>query len=255
MINSNSLSGKIALVTGAAGGLGQSFCDALGQAGATVVLAGRTKKSLEETAHALDAAGIHAGVAVMDTCKPDSVESAFTTAQKQFGVIDIVVANAGTAVTKRSVDLSFKDWNHVLNVNLTGSWLVFQEAAKRLIQTEQTGSLIAVSSILGHRVASSVLPYTVSKAGLEQMVRALALEWARHGIRVNALAPGYIETDLNREFFQSDAGQALIKRMPTRRLGQPDDLKGALMLLASDASLHMTGSSIVVDGGHLQSTL
>lgn len=255
MINSNSLSGKIALVTGAAGGLGQSFCHALGQAGATVVLAGRTKKSLEETAHGLDVAGIHAGVAVMDTCKPDSVESAFNIAQKQFGVIDIVVANAGTAVTKRSVDLSFEDWNHVLNVNLTGSWLVFQEAAKRLIQAEQSGSLIAVSSILGHRVASSVLPYTVSKAGLEQMVRALALEWARHGIRVNALAPGYIETDLNREFFQSDAGQALIKRMPTRRLGQPDDLNGALMLLASDASLHMTGSSIVVDGGHLQSTL
>lgn len=255
MINSNSLSGKIALVTGAAGGLGQSFCHALGQVGATVVLAGRTKKSLEETAHALDAAGIRAGVAVMDTCKPDSVESAFKTTQAQFGVIDIVIANAGTAVTKRSVDLSFDDWNHVLNVNLTGSWLVFQEAAKRLIQAEQTGSLIAVSSILGHRVASSVLPYTVSKAGLEQMVRALALEWARHGIRVNALAPGYIETDLNREFFQSDAGQALIKRMPTRRLGQPDDLNGALMLLASDASLHMTGSSIVVDGGHLQSTL
>lgn len=255
MINSNSLSGKIALVTGAAGGLGQSFCHTLGKAGATVVLAGRTKTSLEETAHTLDAAGIHTGVAVMDTCKPDSVESAFTTAQAQFGVIDIVIANAGTAVTKRSADLSFEDWNHVLNVNLTGSWLVFQEAAKRLIQAEQTGSLIAVSSILGHRVASSVLPYTVSKAGLEQMVRALALEWARHGIRVNALAPGYIETDLNREFFESDAGQALIKRMPTRRLGQPDDLNGALMLLASDASLHMTGSSIVVDGGHLQSTL
>lgn len=255
MTNPSSLTGKIALVTGAAGGLGQTFCSALGHAGATVILAGRTKQSLEEAAHTLQADGIKTGVAVMDATHPDSVESAFSNAQAQFGVIDILVANAGTAVTKRSVDLSFEDWAHVLNVNLTGSWLVCREAAKRLIQAEKPGSLIAVSSILGHRVAASVLPYTVSKAGLEQMVRALSLEWARHGIRVNSLAPGYIETDLNREFFQSDAGQALIKRIPTRRLGQPGDLAGALLLLASDASSHMTGSSIVIDGGHLQSTL
>lgn len=255
MTNPNSLNGKIALVTGAAGGLGQTFCRRLGEAGATVILAGRTKQSLEEAAHALQADGIQAGITVMDATQPDSVESAFSDAQAQFGVIDILVANAGTAVTKRSLELSLEDWNQVLNVNLTGGWLVCREAAKRLIQAEKPGSLIAVSSILGHRVASSVLPYTVSKAGLEQMVRALALEWARYGIRVNSLAPGYIETDLNREFFQSDAGQALIKRIPTRQLGQPDHLTGALLLLASDASLHMTGSTIVVDGGHLQSTL
>lgn len=255
MDTTNPLSGKTALVTGAAGGLGQSFCQALGQSGAKVILTGRTKHSLEETAHTLQANGIQTGIAVMDATRPESVESAFSSAQAQFGVVDIVVANAGAAVTKRSTDLSFEDWNHVINVNLTGSWLVCQEAAKRLIQAEKPGSLIAVSSILGQRVAASVLPYTVSKAGLEQMVRALALEWARHGIRVNALAPGYIETDLNRDFFQSDQGQAMIRRVPTRRLGQPDDLSGALLLLASDASLHMTGSSIVVDGGHLQSSL
>lgn len=242
-------------MTGAAGGLGRSFCQALGQAGATVILTGRTKQSLEEAAHALHADGIQAGIAVMDTTRPESVESAFSSAQAQFGVVDILVANAGAAITARSTDLSFEDWNHVINVNLTGSWLVCQEAAKRLIRAEKRGSLIAVSSILGQRVAASVLPYIVSKAGLEHMVRALALEWARHGIRVNSLAPGYIETDLNRDFFQSDQGQAMIRRVPTRRLGQPDDLSGALLLLAGDASLHMTCSSIVVDGGHLQSAL
>ncbi len=140
-------------------------------------------------------------------------------------------------------------------VNLTGCWLTACEVARRLVAAGRPGSLILVSSILGHRVAGNVLPYTVSKAGLEQMTRALALEWARHRIRVNALAPGYVETDLNREFFASQPGLNLIQRIPQRRLGHPHDLDGPLLLLASDASAYMTGSSLVVDGGHLQSTL
>lgn len=255
MKNFNTLEGRIALVTGAAGGLGQVFCRRLGEAGAAVVLAGRTQESLEQVAQTLRADGIVAATVVMDTTHPDSVKAAFDSVQQQHGVIDILVANAGTTVTKRALDVSFDEWTQIINVNLTGSWLVCREAAARLVHAGQPGSLIAVSSILGHRVAGAVLPYTVSKAGLEQMVRALALEWARYGIRVNALAPGYIETDLNRSFFEQEAGQALVKRIPTRRLGRPDDLSGALLLLASDASLHMTGSTIVVDGGHLQSSL
>lgn len=128
-------------------------------------------------------------------------------------------------------------------------------AARRLIEARLPGSIINIASILGFRVAGHVAPYAASKAGLVQLTQALALEWARHRIRVNAIAPGYIETDLNRDFFASNPGKALIARIPQRRLGQIGDLDGALLLLASDASAYMTGSSIVVDGGHLQSSL
>ena len=142
-----------------------------------------------------------------------------------------------------------------MDTNLKGAWLVARAAAKLLIEAKLAGSIINIASILGFRVAGHVAPYAASKAGLVQLTQALALEWARYRIRVNAIAPGYIETDLNRDFFASDLGKALDRRIPQRRLGQIGDLDGALLLLASDASAYMTGSSIVVDGGHLQSTL
>jgi NAD(P)-dependent dehydrogenase (short-subunit alcohol dehydrogenase family) len=142
----------------------------------------------------------------------------------------------------------------VIDVNLNGTWRVAQ-AAGRHMQAHGGGSIINIASILGLRVAQQVPAYAASKAALIQLTQALALEWARHGIRVNALAPGYIETDLNREFFASDAGQALIRRVPQRRLGQARELSAPLLLLASDASSFMTGSVLVVDGGHLISTL
>jgi NAD(P)-dependent dehydrogenase (short-subunit alcohol dehydrogenase family) len=183
------------------------------------------------------------------------VAAAFEQAARACGEIDVAVCNAGVATHKWALDLSGAEWRQVLDTNLTGSWHVAREAARRLVLAKRPGSIIMVTSILGHRVSGAVLPYTVSKAGLEQMTRALALEWARHGIRVNALAPGYVETDLNREFFASPAGQAMIKRIPQRRLGRAQDLDGALLLLASGASAYMTGSTLVVDGGHLQSTL
>jgi NAD(P)-dependent dehydrogenase (short-subunit alcohol dehydrogenase family) len=255
MENQFKLVGKVALITGAAGGLGSHFSRVLGQAGATVVLAGRRMQPLADLAAALRADGIVAHPLSMDVTDPDSVATAFEQAESQCGLVDVVVANAGAATSKPALDLSFNEWGDILDVNLNGGWLVCRQAAARLIRAQRPGSLIVVTSILGHRVAGGVLPYTVSKAGLEQMVRALALEWARHGVRVNALAPGYIQTELNQEFFESDAGQALIRRIPQRRLGRPEDLAGALTLLASDASHYMTGSSIVVDGGHLQSSL
>ncbi|TAN28491.1 MAG: SDR family oxidoreductase [Castellaniella sp.] len=250
-----SLAGKTALVTGASGGLGSHFARTLGLAGAAVILAGRHRDPLVRLAEGLAASGITATAQPMDVADADSVRLGLDEVQARAGMIDIAVCAAGIATNKPALSLSTEEWDRVIAVNLRGAWITASEIAHRLVAARRPGSLILVSSILGHRVAGNVLPYTVSKAGLEQMTRALALEWARHGIRVNALAPGYIETDLNQEFFASDAGQTLIRRIPQRHLGQPQDLDGPLLLLASDASAYMTGSSLVVDGGHLQSTL
>ncbi|MCY1308152.1 2-dehydro-3-deoxy-D-gluconate 5-dehydrogenase [compost metagenome] len=158
-------------------------------------------------------------------------------------------------MSRPALELSEDDWTGLVDVNLNGAWRVAQAAARHFIAHGTPGAIVNIASILGQRVASHVAPYAAAKAGLLHLTRALALEWARHGIRVNALAPGYIATDLNREFFASPAGEALIKRVPQRRLGQPQDLDGPLLLLASDASAFMTGSVIDVDGGHLASSL
>lgn len=250
-----SLSGRTALVTGAAGGLGAHFSATLARAGARVVLAGRRLEPLLRLQEDLQRQGANALAVSMDVTQIDSIHDALDQAEASAGLIDIAVCNAGAALTRLSLEMSPADWDSIMDVNLKGCWQLANEVARRLVEAKAPGTIINVSSILGHRVAGGVLPYTVSKAGVEQLTRALALEWARHRIRVNALAPGYIKTDLNREFFDSEAGQAMIRRIPQRRLGSPEDLDGALLLLASDASRYMTGASIVVDGGHLQSTL
>lgn len=255
MDNRMDLTGKVALVTGAGSGLGLSFAKALSANGATVVLAGRRRQPLMDLAQQIEQDGGTAYAVTMDVTDEDSVRQAFDLAQQECGLINVVVCNAGIALTRKAIDTSLHDWQQVLNTNLTGCWLVAREAAQRLIDAGQPGSIITISSILGQRVAGSVMPYAVAKAGVDQLTRCLSLEWARHGIRVNAIAPGYIETDINREFFQSPAGQTVINRVPQRRLGQADDLSAPLLLLASDSSTFMTGSTIVVDGGHLHSSL
>lgn len=250
------LAGKVALVTGASGGLGLHFARTLAGAGARVALAARRKEQLEANVGAITGAGQEAIAVAMDVTDPGSVERGVAEVAQHFGgPATVVVNNSGVTASSTALDLDPGEWDKVMDTNVKGAWLVARAAARRMIDAGVGGSVVNIASILGFRVAGRVAPYAASKAGLLHLTRALAFEWARHGIRVNALAPGYVETDLNRDFFSSDPGKALIARIPQRRLGQPEDLDGALLLLASDASAYMTGSTIVVDGGHLQSTL
>lgn len=249
------LTGKHALVTGASSGLGRHFAQTLAAAGAKISVAARRQDALAETVQTIRATGAQAQGLRMDVTDTASVEQALVQAETEFGPIHILVNNAGVTNTSAAVDLTEADWSGIIDTNLTGSWHVAQRAARRMIQHASGGSIINIASILGLRVAGGVMPYAVSKAGLVQMTKALALEWARHRIRVNAIAPGYIETDLNQDFFASDAGRALIRRIPQRRLGEARELDGALLLLASDASSYMTGSILAIDGGHLVSGL
>lgn len=250
-----SVSGKIALVTGAFSGLGSDFARTLGEAGATVVLAGRRIEQGHQLAAELVKTGINAHAVAMDVTSAASVESAMSEIQAAVGVPDILVNSAGVTMTKPLLDLDDSDWTGIIEVNLNGAWRVAQRTARAMTAAKKPGSIINISSILGLRVAQQLPAYASSKAALIQLTKAMALELARHGIRVNALAPGYVETPLNTDFFATEPGKALIKRIPQRRLGQSLDLSGPLLLLASSASAYMTGSVLVVDGGHTINTL
>lgn len=250
-----SLKGRVALVTGASGGLGRQFALTLSGAGASVVLAARRKTRLQQLAKDIESNGAKAVPVVMDVTNADSIRDGFVAAERAFGTVTILVNNSGIASATPALEIDEADWNRTMDTNLKGAWLVAQEAARQMVTAETHGSIINIASILAFRVAKDLAPYAASKAALLQLTRSLSLEWARHKIRVNAIAPGYIITDMNREFFQRAESADVIKRIPQRRVGTPEDLDGALLLLASDASSYMTGSTIVVDGGHLQSSL
>jgi NAD(P)-dependent dehydrogenase (short-subunit alcohol dehydrogenase family) len=244
--------GKRVLITGASSGLGQHFAGVFAQHGAAVTLAARRLESLEAERDSLRGRGAEAEAVSLDVRDAASITGLFAQAEKPF---DIVVNNAGVSGAGRALDLSEDDWDSTLDVNLKGPFLVAQAAAKALRQAERSGSIINVASIVGLRVATELSAYAASKAGLLHLTRALSLEWARYGIRVNALCPGYIETEINQGFFASPAGEAMVKRIPQRRLGRMEDLDGAVLLLASDAGAYITGTSLVVDGGHLNASL
>lgn len=242
---------KRALVTGASGALGTHFARTLARAGMKVALAARRGDRLRATVNEIVSSGGEALAVDLDVTDPASVASALAHVAERWGGLDVLVNNAGIAATGPLIEQTEEDWSSVLDVNLSGCWRVGQAAAKLMMRSETGGTIINVASILGLRVATHVPAYVASKAGLIHLTHAMAAELARYRIRVNALAPGYIRTDINRDFFQTKAGEALVQRIPQRRLGELEDLDGPLLLLASDASRYMTGTVIPVDGGHL----
>jgi NAD(P)-dependent dehydrogenase (short-subunit alcohol dehydrogenase family) len=191
----------------------------------------------------------------MDVTDGASVRHACAEAAAALGALDVVVNNAGISIVKPPLELAEADWDAVVGTNLRGAWLVAQTAARALVAAGRPGRVVNVASIVGLRPIGHLAPYAAAKAGLLHLTRVLAMEWARHGIQVNAIAPGYVETEINREFWSSPAGRRLIDRIPQRRLGRPEDLDGPLLLLASDAGAFMTGSVLVVDGGHTVASL
>ena len=244
------LEGKRALVTGASSGLGQHFAQLLARQGVHVHLAARRLEKLDAVCSTILAQGGTALSLELDVSSAASVEAAL-----QDQVFDIVVNNAGTAAMASAFDLGQADIDRIIDTNLKGAFYVARATAAAMAEARSGGSIINVASILGKRVSGHVSAYAASKSGLIQLTKSLALEWARYAIRVNALCPGYIKTDINRGFFASEAGKTMIKRIPQRRLGQCADLDGPLLLLASDLSDFMTGTDIAVDGGHLVSSI
>ena len=249
------LKGLTALVTGASSGLGQHFAKTLVKAGAKVALVARRTDRLSQFTDELNSMGATASFHEMDVTKIETIVSALDQLEKELGLIDILVNNAGVANTLLATEIVESEWDRVIDTNLKGAWLVAQQVAQRLIQQNQPGTIINISSIMGYRVAKAVSSYAASKAGLIQLTKSLALEWAKENIRVNAIAPGYFMTEMNEDFFEGKKGEGIVKNIPHRRIGRPEELSGSLLLLASNASSYMTGTTIVVDGGHLQSSL
>lgn len=243
------LEGKVAFVTGASGGLGRHFALTLARAGARVALAARRLERLEAVAREIEAAGGRALALALDVTDAAAVRRQVEAAAQDLGTLSVLVNSAGVAITKPALDHDEEDWDRVVDTNLKGAWLVAREVARHMVGSGHGGTIINIASVLGFRTAGHLSTYAASKAGLLHLTRALALELARHRIRVNALAPGYVETNMNREFFASEKGQRLIERIPQRRLGEPEDLDGVLLLLATDASRYMTGSVVTIDGG------
>jgi NAD(P)-dependent dehydrogenase (short-subunit alcohol dehydrogenase family) len=245
------LDGQRALVTGASSGFGAHFAQLLSDAGAEVVLAARRIDKLQALTERLQINGGNALAVALDVSSKDSVRACFDAA----GVCDIVINNAGVTVTRSMLDQSEEDWDSVIDTNLKGGWLVATEAARRLRDAGRPGTILNIASVLGERVAAGVAPYAISKAGVVQATKVMALELARYKIRVNALLPGYVVTDLNRDFLDSEPGQKLRNRVPSREFVQLSDLDGPLLMLVSNAGAGMTGACVAVDRGHLVSTL
>lgn len=250
------MTGKTAFITGASSGLGEHFSRILAAAGAQVVVAARRVERLESLVAELQAQG-HSALAVsVDVTESDSIEAGFAAAEARFGNIDVLVNNAGIGDPVPFLKMTEGNWRSMMDTNLDGAWRVAHRAARAMAAAGQGGSIINIASILGVRVGTALSHYAVAKAGVVQLTKAMALELARNGVRVNAIAPGYFRTEMNTDYFDTEHGQNYIRsKVPMGRLGQLEELSGPLLLLASDAGSFITGAVLNVDGGHLNNSL
>jgi NAD(P)-dependent dehydrogenase (short-subunit alcohol dehydrogenase family) len=250
------LAGKRVLITGASSGLGENFARLAARCKAKVAIGARRKSRLDALAVELERLGSpQVTVLEMDVASEASIDDAFAEIDASGDILDVVVNNAGVSGDGRSLDLPTRTFDDVMAINVRGVWLVSVRAARRWKEAGRGGAIVNIASIQGERVMSGITPYSASKAAVVHMTRSLALEWARHGVRVNAIEPGYIGTEMTDAMWETDYGKALIKRIPMRRLGKPEDLDGLFLLLATEAGAWMTGACVPVDGGHLCSSL
>ena len=251
------LSGRVAFVTGASSGLGAQFARTLSQSGAAVVLAARRIDRLKTLRAELESMGGDAHVVELDVTDPDSIRSAVAHAETEMGTIDILVNNSGVSTTQKLVDVSPEDYDYVMGTNTRGAFFVAQEVAKRMIArsrgaapgTFTGGRIVNVASMAGLKVLSQIGVYSMSKAAVIHMTRAMALEWGKFGINTNALCPGYIDTELNHAHWQTEAGQKLMNMTPRKRVGKPEDLNSALMMLCANESHFINGAVLSADDG------
>ena len=244
------ITGQVALVTGASSGIGLYFAEMLAAACAKVALAARRADRLAEACDAIRARGGICLPVACDVTRQDSIAAALTAAEDGLGPLSILVNNAGVVVSKPFFEHTEADWDQVVDTNLKGAFMMAREFARHLVAHNRPGRIINITSVLASRTIARVPTYLAAKAGLEHLTRVMAMELARYDILVNAIAPGYVETDFNREFLRSEAGLRLAARVPMKRVGQIEDLGGALLFLASSASAYVTGAVIAVDGGH-----
>ena len=245
------LHGRVALVTGASSGLGARFAEVLAENGASVVLAARRADRLAALKARIEKSGGRALVAEADVRDRAAMRAAFDAAEQAFGTVTILVNNAGVVSSGRAVELAEEEWRRILSTNLDAVFFCAQEAARRMLAAGTGGAIVNIASVLGFGVDKGVIAYATAKAGVIQLTKALALELAFKGIRVNAIAPGWIVTELNRDYLQSERGAALKREIPIGRFGEERDLDGPLLLLVSDAGRFITGATIVADGGQM----
>jgi NAD(P)-dependent dehydrogenase (short-subunit alcohol dehydrogenase family) len=249
------LSGKVALVTGASSGLGARFARVLAANGAQVVLASRRVERLKELRAEIEAAGGAAHVVAMDVTQLDSISDAVAAAQAQAGPIDILINNSGVSTTQRLVDVTEADYDFIFNTNTKGAFFVAQEVAKTMVARAKASAkpkparIVNIASMAALRVLAQIGVYCMSKAAVTHMTRAMALEWGRYGINVNAICPGYISTEINQHHWETEAGRKLIEMLPRKRIGVPEDLDAPLLMMCSDESGFVNGAVLAADDG------
>src|SRR5471030_544354 len=246
-----SLQGRVALVTGASSGLGRQFAKALADNGAAVALVARRADRLADMKKAIEAAGGRAVAIEADVTDRAAMTRAFDAAEKAFGTVTILVNNAGIAHGGRAIDMPPEEWRKILATDLDAVFFWAQEAARRMLAAKKKGSIINIASVLGLAVAKGAVAYATAKAGVVQLTKALAVELAFKGVRVNAIAPGWFVTEMNDDYLASEAGAAIKREIPMGRFGNEGDLDGALLLLTSCAGAYITGATVVVDGGQV----